>query len=274
MRGLTTAIIVVFSLVSGITPALAWGAEGHRIVAFIAASELAPQTKAEVSRLLDGPVPQVMVRVSTWADEIRRERPYTGPWHYVDIPLGSSGYVAARDCPHENCVVAQIERDTDRITDRGLTRAVRARALRFLIHFVADEHQPLHTANDHDRGGNEVHVVRNGRYTNLHAVWDDGVVRALGRSPARVARRLEAHITPLERARWQHGTPVDWANGSFAIASRDIYPLLHGRSYRYAPLILPRHYARRYAPLAARQLEKAGVRLALLLNRAFAAAKR
>jgi hypothetical protein len=215
-----------------------------------------------------------MVRASTWADEIRRERPHTARWHYVDIPLGSSGYVASRDCRHGNCVVAQIERDTRRIADPELTGAVRARALRFLIHFVADEHQPLHAANDHDAGGNEVHVILNGRHTNLHAVWDDAVVRALGRNPARVAMRLEARITASARARWQKGNPVDWANGSFAIASRDIYPLLHGRSYHYAPLILPRNYARRYAPIAARQLEKAGVRLALLLNRAFAAGRR
>ena len=273
MRGLAGALIFALSLVSGITPAFAWGTEGHRIVAFIAASELTPPARAEVSRLLGGSLPRAMVRVSTWADAIRRDRPHTAPWHYVDIPFGSSGYVAARDCREGNCVVAQIERDTRRIADRELTDAVRARALRFLIHFVADEHQPLHAANDHDRGGNEVHVVLNGRHTNLHAVWDDAVVRALGRSPARVARRLEARITPFERARWQQGNPVDWANNSFAIASRDIFPLLHGRSYRYAPLILPPDYARRNAPIAARQLEKAGVRLALLLNRAFATAR-
>ena len=273
MRSLTAAIIVAFSLGFRITPVLAWGAEGHRIVAYIAASELAPQTQREVSRLLGGPLPEAMVRVSTWADEIRRERPHTAPWHYVDIPFGSSGYVAARDCPHGNCVVAQIVRDTRRLADRELTDAVRAQALRFLIHFVADEHQPLHAANDQDRGGNEVHVVLNGRRTNLHAIWDDTVVRALGRSPARVAWRLETRITPPLRARWQQGNPVDWANGSFAIASRDIYPLLHGHTYRYAPLILPRNYARRYAPIAARQLEKAGVRLAFLLNRVFAAGK-
>ncbi len=273
MRIFTAAVILAISLFSRMTPAFAWGAEGHRIVAFIAASELAPQTQREVSHLLGGPLPEAMVRVSTWADQIRRERPHTASWHYVDIPLGSSGYVAARDCPHGNCVVAQILRDTRRIADRRLTNAVRAQALRFLIHFVADEHQPLHAANDHDRGGNEVHVVLNRRHTNLHAVWDDSVVRALGRSPARVALRLEASITPRERSRWQQGNPMMWANGSFAIASHDIYPLLHGRSYRYAPLILPRDYARRYAPIAALQLQKAGVRLALLLNRAFAAAR-
>lgn len=273
MRSLIATITVLIGLVSQITPALAWGAEGHRIVAFIAASELTPRTQKAVSHLLDGPLPEAMVRVSTWADEIRRERPHTASWHYVDIPFGSSGYVAARDCPHGNCVVAQIIRDTRRIADHHLTYGVRARALRFLIHFVADEHQPLHAANDHDRGGNEVHVVLNGRRTNLHAVWDDSVVRALGRSPARVALRLESRITPGERARWQQGNPVTWANGSFAIASHDIFPLLHGRSYRYAPLILPRNYARHSAPIAARQLEKAGVRLALLLNRAFAATR-
>lgn len=270
MRVVMGLWIVLLGLVSGAAPALAWGAEGHRIVAFIAASQLDGRARAEVTRLLGGPLPGSMVRVSTWADEIRRDRPRTAAWHYVDIPLGSAGYDAARDCRHGNCVVAQIERDQRLIADRKLAAPLRAEALRFLIHFVGDVHQPLHAANDDDRGGNEVHVVLNGRRTNLHAVWDDAVVRALGHSPAHVARRLERQITSADRARWRRGTAMDWANQSFGIATRDIYARFRGRTPRYAPLILPPNYARDEAPLAARQLERAGVRLAWLLNRAFA----
>lgn len=271
MRIAIAASMVLASVFAGAAPALAWGAEGHRIVAFIAASELKPQARAQVTKLLGGPDTPAMVRVSTWADRIRRDRPRTGPWHYVDIPLGSAGYVAARDCRHGDCVVAQVERDARILADRQIATPLRAEALRFLIHFVADEHQPLHAADNHDRGGNEVRVVLDGEHTNLHAVWDDNVVRALGASPARVATRLEAAITPTERARWQHGSAASWANGAFAIASRDIYAPLHGAGGTRHPVLLPADYARSHAPIAARQLEKAGVRLAWLLNRALAA---
>ena len=77
----------------------------------IAASELSPKARAGVTALLGGNAAAEMVRVSTWADEIRHDRPDTAPWHYVNIPIGSSGYDAARDCPKGDCVVGQIARD-------------------------------------------------------------------------------------------------------------------------------------------------------------------
>ena len=138
--------------------AFAWGAEGHRIVALIAASELTPQAKAQVESLLGGDAASSMAELSTWADEIKFRRHETGPWHYVDIEIDSQGYNAARDCPTGDCVVAQIERDEHIVGDRSLAMPVRAEALKFLIHFVGDLHQPLHCADNHDRGGNEVKV--------------------------------------------------------------------------------------------------------------------
>ncbi|HTW36677.1 MAG TPA: S1/P1 nuclease, partial [Rhizomicrobium sp.] len=131
--------------------ALAWGAEGHQIIAHIAASKLTPRAQAEVSQLLGGNTETAMVQASTWADEIRPSRRETAPWHFVDIPIGSSGYDASRDCVHDDCVVAQIIRDESVIADRRLVPAVRAEALKFLIHFVGDIHQPLHASNNHDR---------------------------------------------------------------------------------------------------------------------------
>src|SRR5260221_11761259 len=89
----------------------AWGVEGHQIVAYIAARELTGTARAEVQDLLSGDAETAMVEVSTWADEIRRSRPNTAPWHFVDIPLGSAGYDPGRDCRNDNCVVAQIERE-------------------------------------------------------------------------------------------------------------------------------------------------------------------
>jgi hypothetical protein len=185
----------------------------------------------------------------------------------VDIEITSAGYNAARDCPNDACVVTQVRKDTAIVGDRALAQPVRAEALRFLIHFVGDLHQPLHASDNHDRGGNEVQVVLNGERKNLHAVWDTAVVEALGNDPGTVAATLEGQITVAEKRQWSQGSVVDWANQSFQIAKTKIYPALPGTGGTAAPVILPPDYAHRDADIVRILIERAGVRLATLLNR-------
>lgn len=201
-----------------------------------------------------------------WADEIKFQRPNTRPWHYVDIEIGTQGYNRTTDCPNDACVVAQIVRDEAILRDKHLTAPVRAEALRFLIHFVGDLHQPLHCADNHDRGGNEVKVLIGRRHENLHAVWDVNVVQALGLEPDKVAAQLEGEITPADKSVWKPGSVVDWANETFHVAGREIYANLPGKGGTEAPIILPEGYAHDESVIAAKQLEKAGARLALALN--------
>jgi hypothetical protein len=247
--------------------ALAWGAEGHQIVASIAASELTPAARDRVRELLGADPGFAMTVASTWADEIRPQHPETAPWHYVNIPVGSTSYDARRDCPRGDCVVEQIEREQRIISDRTLLPAVRAEALRFLIHFIGDIHQPLHAADNRDRGGNEMRVVLNGRRTNMHAVWDVDVVRALGGDALYVASQLEADMSAAKHQSWQNGAAATWANESFRLARAEIYAGASGRGAS-APIVLSADYARQESGVAAEQLEKAGVRLAWVLNRA------
>ena len=209
-----------------------------------------------------------MTVASTWADEIRPQRPETAPWHFVDIPVGSAGYNPRRDCPRGDCVVAQIEREQRMVADRTLLPAVRAEALRYLIHFIGDIHQPLHAADNGDRGGNEMRAVLDGRRTNMHAVWDVDVVRALGGDPLYVASQLEAEMSLEKHVSWQMGTPADWANESFRLANTEVYGALSSPGATGAPVVLPRDYARRESGVVREQLEKAGVRLAWVLNQA------
>ena len=270
MRNARLVPILAALLLYSPNPALAWGREGHQIVALIAAGELTLAAKEHVTDLLGGPdATFTMERDSTWADEIRYSRRDTGPWHYVDIEIDSNGYNAARDCPSNDCVVGQIERDIRIVGDRSLAKPVRAEALKFLLHFVADETQPLHAADNLDRGGNEVRVIMNGDRTNLHHVWDTTVVEALGYDPATVAARLSATITPAEKVAWTSGTPVSWANQSWTIAKQDIYADLPGSGGTSAPMVLPSDYAQNKSAIAAEQLERAGVRLGAILNAAF-----
>lgn len=261
-------IAAAFAIFLAPAPCLAWGVEGHQIVAHIAAHELSGAARAQVQDLLGGDAEGAMVEVSTWADEIRRSRPNTAPWHFVDIPIGSAGYDPSRDCRNGNCIVAQIESEKAILADRQLAAPVRAEALRFLIHFVGDLHQPLHAADNGDRGGNEVRVSFGRSRTNLHAVWDTALVQSLGKDPRAVADDLMAQITASDRTRWQVNGAASWANETWRVASAEIYAKLPGSGGTAASVILPATYAASEKATVSSQLEKAGVRLAWLLNAA------
>ena len=247
------------------SPVLAWGPEGHEIVAHIAAREMTPAARTEVEALLSGDAAQMMAANANWADEIRQDRPETAAWHFVNIELDATRYDPARDCPHRDCIVAQIEKDRRILADRHAPLPGRIEALRFLIHFLGDIHQPLHDADDHDRGGNDI-AVRVGRYhTSLHHLWDGDLVTDLGDDPARVATQIDSSFSRAQKLAWEKGAPADWAFESFLIARRDIYAPLHGRK----SLALPRDYAAQEAPIVRAQLEKAGLRLAYVLDGIF-----
>lgn len=224
-------------------------------MAHIAAQALNPRARQQVARLLGGEAEAMMVLNASWADEIRDARPSTSTWHYVNIELNEPGYDARRDCPAGDCVVAQISRD-QAVLASG--RGDRVEALKFLIHFVGDEHQPLHVADDHDRGGNARLLRYRGRPVSLHHVWDDEVVSALGRDPALIAGSIWQNLTPQQKRDDAKGTPAAWANDSF-IAARGIYAGVWGNS-------VPGDYADRQKALTRAQLAKAGLRLAAILN--------
>ena len=242
-------------------PAFAWGREGHEIIAGIAERELTPVARAQVAQLLGREA--MLIHDSNWADQIRERRQKTGPWHYVDIPLNAPGYDARRDCGGNNCVVAQIADDLNVLGNRRLPRATRAEALRFLVHFVGDIHQPMHTVDNDDHGGNAVRVYLAGERTNLHRVWDGEVVEAFGFDAGPIAAAVESAIQRTQKKNWQSGSPADWANESHRIARGEIYPVTHGRR----SLRLSSVWLRTEAPIARLQIAKAGVRLAWLLNR-------
>jgi hypothetical protein len=241
-------------------PAWAWGPQGHVVVAMIASQHLSGPARAEVARLLGGSA--MMVHDSNWADEIRDRRRDTSAWHYVDIPLAAARYDAKRDCPDGDCVVAQIEKNMRVLASRRLGDGVRREALRFLIHLVADIHQPLHAVDNDDRGGNQVRVMIGRQRASLHRVWDGEVVEALGRNASGIASGIEHTLSARERKNWGAGMPGQWANEAHVIARDRIYPPLQG----HRELRLPRDYAGRQAAITRMQLAKAGLRLALILN--------
>jgi hypothetical protein len=168
--------------------------------------------------------------------------------------------------------VNKLDEFIQEFADPTTPQAERLLALKYVLHFVGDLHQPLHAADNHDRGGNCVLIALGGpRTVNLHSYWDTTVVQALGEDPAAIARRLAAQITPAETVAWQRGDPRAWAMESYGVAKSVVYAIgsKPGCAADQRPVPLPAGYHAAVVKTASVQLEKAGVRLAWVLNRTF-----
>ncbi|MDB5736718.1 MAG: Nuclease [Sphingomonas bacterium] len=271
-------------------PARAWGYEGHEVIAAIARSYLTPTVRARVDTILatdtDTLTRPDMISRATWADAWRsaghRE---TAAWHFVDneidhVDFGAACFgfpksdMPASAGPAQDCVVDKIEEFAAELAGPATSDAERLLALKYVLHFVGDLHQPLHAADHQDRGGNCVSVGLGGsRTVNLHSWWDTGVVNALGSDPLALAASLARQITPDEKAIWRKGGPKDWAMESYGVARQVAYTIGSpaGCTSDAAPIALPAGYEEKAEAAATIQLERAGVRLALLLNRALKA---
>lgn len=151
--GLPRALLVGFVLGFGdMSFAHAWGSEGHQVIAIIAQAQLTPRAKAEVDRLLAIEPGETFASISTWADEHRN--PATAPWHYINFPRGDCVYNERRDCPDGRCVVVAIKRQVE-VLGSSAKDEKKLTALKYLVHFVGDVHQPLHVGFQDDRGGNQ-----------------------------------------------------------------------------------------------------------------------
>jgi hypothetical protein len=269
-------------------PALAWGYKGHQVIADIARAELSPETRAKVDAILatdtDPLTLHDMAAEATWADAFRSQgHRETAQWHFVDTELDHPdidaacfGHPAAASPasagPEQDCVVDKVREFEAELATAETSPAERLLALKFLLHFVGDEHQPLHASDNHDRGGNCVLLSLGGARTqNLHAYWDTAVVNALGSDPATIAVMLRNRITPAQRAQWQAGDPHAWAQEAFLVARSVAYTIASTPGCDSgAPVALPDGYDARAQAAAAVQLERAGVRLGAMLNRALA----
>ena len=247
---------------------LAWGSAGHEIVAAIAEDRLGPEARAMV-REIAGDVPLSSPDICTWADHHRT--PTTAKWHYVNIPFAATRYEPERDCPRGACAVAEIGRAAGELVHED-DPELRREALRWLVHVVADLHQPLHAGDGWDRGGNDLRVRLGHRRepTNLHHVWDTELVEPFvrhRRRPLAAARLLEDAI-PADAARtWASNLDaVSWATESSREA-RAIYAELRVRPTERGIIHLPHDYNRAEGRRVADALQRAGVRLAALLDR-------
>jgi hypothetical protein len=165
-------------------------------------------------------------------------------------------------------VVDKIEQFAAELANPATDHDEQVVALKFLLHFVGDLHQPLHSSDDNDRGGNDKKVSANGfKAGNLHHYWDTEFVDRLETDPKSIASDLIGHISTAQEKEWQAGKPSDWAKESFQVAKADTYGLLPEPSSR-GSYRLSDEYVTTATDDVARQLSRAGVRLAFVLNKA------
>jgi hypothetical protein len=240
-----------------VAPVHAWGPLGHRTVGDIAQRHLTTKTRAAVEALI---APATLADVSTWADEVRYlpEWKKADPWHYISIDDGETLATTARS--PQGDVLEAMERMERTLRDRAATPPQRAEALKFLVHFVGDVHQPLHVGRRADAGANKVEVTYNGRAIDLHWVWDALIINDQGYSYSELARALD-HPTPQQVRAWQASSFADWIGESQALRPL-VYRLPDDKKINYL-------YAYERWPTIQERLLQAGVRLAGRLNAIF-----
>lgn len=278
MKRARTLLLYTLVALFGAPDLHAWGPVGHQVVVRIALSQMTPEAQALVRDLLADEDP---VEASNWADRVRSDRPNTYNWHFVDVPYGEHAYEPARDCRQTDsgdCVIAAIARERNDVVDRRLPGAARADALRFLLHFVGDLHQPLHAIDNHDRGGNDVLVAVDG-YTpppdrtyplNLHGVWDSVLIEQRGLDAAAYADLLIERLL-IEPLRDPDSIDVvAWALEGHDLAERYVYayPGFSPAGPPEGVVPLDGTYQRIGQAVIDRQLVRAGVRLARVLDEA------
>lgn len=232
----------------------AWGKEGHQVVAGLAETQLSAKARTEVDRLLALEPGQTLQSISTWADEHRN--PATGPWHYVNFPRNTCTYDAVRDCPDGNCVVGAIAKQLE-ILSSNAPDDVRLKALKYVVHFEADVHQPLHTGYADDKGGNAYQLQAFMRGSNLHAFWDSGLIKNLNEDVDTLTKRLSA------KQQAPNGADLNVVH-----AAEESCKIV-GTSGFYPERKVGQDYVERYTPVMEQRLTVAGARLAGLLNRVF-----
>ena len=263
--------------------AFGWGEDGHVIVSRIAETYLEPTTRQAIEDLLGKDETIATPGVCLWPDNIRSKKlfpdkyPNNDKWHYINIELKKK-YLPLDD--NDN-VVGAVERFAAVLADPLVPKEERVHALKFVVHFVGDMHQPLHCSNrNNDRGGNLVRVKsvlgKAEDRLNLHWVWDSHIVKAdmAGLMAADYAERLVKEVETGHQEAWRKGDVLEWAWGVHEVAVKTVYHYADGSDLpapadpkEPATLELTKdNYVEKNRPVVREQLKKAGVRLAKVLN--------
>ncbi|MGB3467982.1 MAG: S1/P1 nuclease [Cyclobacteriaceae bacterium] len=241
-------------LVAVCSNAYSWGKNGHRIVGAIAESYLTPKAKKKIQELLGN---EQLAMVGNHMDFIRSDNQYRhmSPWHYCTIPDDKTYQEVGT--PEKGDIIVTINRLMIELGNKKFTDKDEVFALKMLVHLIGDIHQPLHVGNGEDKGGNDVKVEFFWEQSNLHRVWDEGIIEEQKLSYTEYVKWIN-HTTEDQLTNWQSAGVMDWVAESKSYRSQ-VYNLPESKKINY-------RYVYDNIELLNLRLLQAGVRLAGVLN--------
>lgn len=258
MKKLNPLLILILLLVAPIF-AHAWGQNGHRIVGEIASNHLSKRAKKQIQKILGSETPAF---ASTWADFVKSDHQYDFMynWHFVNMPSGWTENQVHQflDTATQANVYNKSLALIAELKNKNTENQQKIVALKMLIHMLGDLSQPMHVGHAEDLGGNKINVLWFNKPTNLHALWDDGLLSSENLSYTEYTHKIDL-ASASEIAEIQSGNLKNWVFDAYQIASK-LYEETQPEqklSYRY----IYDHLA-----LLDRQLLKGGLRLAKVLN--------
>ena len=252
IKQLSVILIFSFSILS--ISAYGWGQTGHRVIGQIAENHLSNKARKNIRKILGN---ESLAIVSIWMDEVRSDSNYdhTHDWHWVSIPDGKT--YDSCDKNHKGDVIEASERMITLLKSGNTNLEKKREALKFLVHLIGDMHQPLHVGNGTDKGGNDVKIKWFYNSSNLHRIWDSGIIDKKELSYSELAKSID-FCTKDQITKWQEGTVKDWAHESMNYREQ-VYATEDKENLSY-------EYMYKNWGLVQNQLLKAGVRLAGILN--------
>jgi len=235
-----------------------WGSTGHRATGEIAQEYLTKKAKRNIKKLLNG---HSLAFVSTYGDDIKSDRKYNkyNPWHYVNFPFGTR--YENSDKNEKGDIITAIHTCIDILKSESTSTAEKAFHLKLLIHFMGDLHQPLHIGLADDRGGNDFQVRWFNEGTNLHSVWDSKMIDYYNMSYTELAENKDC-LSDTEIEQIKKGSLMDWVYESRTLCENIYANTTIGEELGY-------QYVYKYIDIVRMQLEKGGIRLAVVLNEIF-----
>lgn len=256
--------LIVFAVLFAVPfYSLAWGVLGHRIVGEIADSYLTPKARAELKKILGN---ESIAIASNWGDFVKSDSTYDYlyNWHFINLKEGLTDAELQAFLKKDTSInlYTRINFLVKELKNKQLSAEKKRVYVKLLIHFVADAHQPMHTARREDLGGNRVKVLWFNNPTNLHAVWDEALINFQQLSYTEYTRAIN-FTTQNQRLSWQQQPVSQWIGESYRI-SQNLYKEITEEnqklSYKYNFL---------HINTVNDRLLKGGVRLAGLLNLLF-----
>ena len=238
---------------------LSWGQTGHRVTGAIAEIYLTPKAQLAISQLL---INEDLAEASTYADEMRSNpsefwKKTANPWHYVNVFEGKT-YSDIAPPPEGNAVTA-LEMFTKQLKSKKASLEEKQLALRFIVHIVGDLHQPFHAGNGTDKGGNDVKLQFFWEDSNLHRVWDSGLIDRENLSYTEWTNKLSRKISSQQAKEWMEVNPKVWIAESAKLRA-NLYPENDKLSW---------DYQYQNMPIVKQRLQMGGVRIAAYLNDLF-----